>query len=295
MIPVSVHSESVYGTPVLASVSSRTSSPMPSKRTSSANTVLTLRKFKVFIEDTPIVHGIDLDIRAGEVHAIMGPNGSGKSTLVNALMGHPKYRTEGSARFFGKELADLSPDQRAQAGMFLAFQYPKEIAGVTVRQFLLAAYEAQMRARNPKHARTSPVQFRTMLQQTMRQLHMDPVFADRSVNHGFSGGEKKKAEILQLTILRPSLALLDETDSGLDVDALRIVADGVNAQRSRAFSAILVTHYARILEYIVPDRVHVMVRGNIAESGGADFARMLEREGYERFTGKAPSKLRLEV
>jgi Fe-S cluster assembly ATP-binding protein len=231
-----------------------------------------------------ILRGLDLTVRSGEIHAIMGPNGSGKSTLASTLMGHPSYSvTGGDVKFLGKSILDLSPDERARRGLFLAFQYPRELKGVSLRSFLHAAYEAQMRSRDPRHKKLSPLRFATMLAEMMKLLHMDPAFADRSVNEGFSGGERKKAEVLQLNMLRPSLALLDETDSGLDVDALKIVADGVNRMRGPLFSAIIVTHYARLLEYIVPDHVHVMIRGKIVESGGAPLAHQLEKEGYAKY------------
>ena len=214
----------------------------------------------------------------------MGPNGSGKSTLVNTLMGHPNYKvTKGSVEFRGKDLLAMTPDERAKHGLFLAFQYPKEIAGVPLRSFLFAAYDAVTKARDSDYKKISPIKFKEQLEEHMKELKMNPSFADRPVNQGFSGGEKKKAEILQLTILKPLLALLDETDSGLDVDALKTVAKGVNSMRSPEFSAILVTHYARILEYITPDKVHVMIDGKIAESGGPEFARTLESEGYGKF------------
>ena len=238
----------------------------------------------VSVENRPIVRGLSLSVGEGEIHAIMGPNGSGKSTLANALMGHPKYAiTRGSVRFRGKNLLALQPHERANLGLFLAFQYPKEIAGVTLRNFLFAAYEAQQRSRDPGYRKMSPIKFKRLLEQKMTTLKMDAAFADRFVNRGFSGGEKKKAEILQMHVLRPLLALLDETDSGLDVDALKTVADGVNAVRGPRFSAVIVTHYARILRYITPNCVHVMVRGNIVESGGADLAETLEREGYAKY------------
>ncbi len=245
---------------------------------------LSISNLHVSVDTKEIIRGIDLDLPEGEVHAIMGPNGSGKSTLVNALAGHPKYTvTSGSAQFQGKDLLAMEPHARAKAGMFLAMQYPKEIAGVTLRSFLFAAYKAQMIARDPAFKSVSPVKFKTMLEAHMKQLHMDPAFAERSVNKGFSGGEKKKAEVLQMSILQPCLALLDETDSGLDVDALKIVAEGVQAMRTPLFSALIVTHYARILEYIIPDRVHVMISGKIVESGGADLAKTLEKEGYRKY------------
>ena len=245
---------------------------------------LSISNLHVSVETKEIIRGINLDIPEGEVHAVMGPNGSGKSTLVNALAGHPKYTvTSGRAQFQGNNLLAMKPHERAKAGMFLAMQYPKEIAGVTLRSFLFAAYKAQMAARDPAFTSFSPVKFKTMLEQHMQALHMDPAFAERSVNKGFSGGEKKKAEVLQMSILQPKLALLDETDSGLDVDALKIVAEGVQNMRKPECSTLIVTHYARILEYIIPDRVHVMVAGKIVESGGADLAGKLEKEGYVKY------------
>lgn len=254
--------------------------------------LLSIAGLHVSVEGMPIVRGLNLEMQEGEVHAIMGPNGSGKSTLVNALMGHPKYSiTAGTVMFRGHDLLAMQTHERSQAGLFLAFQYPKEIAGVTLRSFLLAAHRAH--AEHNGAARMSPLQFQKHLQKIMGALKMDPSFAERFINQGFSGGEKKKAEILQMTVLHPALALMDETDSGLDVDALKIVAEGVNALRAsspfvsaqgdRRFSALIVTHYARILDYITPDKVHVMVRGSIVESGGPDFARRLEKEGYVQY------------
>lgn len=264
--------------------------------------LLSIKDLHISVEQTEIVKGLSLVINEGEVHAIMGPNGSGKSTLVNALMGHPKYDiTSGSVTFKGQDLLAMEPHERAQSGLFLAFQYPKEIAGVTLRSFLLAAHRAH--AEKNGSERMSPLKFKAHLEEKMKTLQMDPAFADRFINQGFSGGEKKKAEILQMAILQPSLALMDETDSGLDVDALKIVSEGVNALRNGGawgvgrggvdsgirhptsdspspFSALIVTHYARILDYITPDHVHVMVRGNIVESGDSEFAKKLENEGY---------------
>lgn len=266
--------------------------------------LLSITDLHVIVEDTPIVQGLNLTMNEGEVHAIMGPNGSGKSTLVNALMGHPKYQvTSGSVQFKGQDLLAMEVHERSQAGLFLAFQYPKEIAGVTLRSFLLAAHRAHAAA-NPDIKRMSPLQFQDYLIGLMKELQMDSAFAERYINKGFSGGEKKKAEILQMAVLQPSLALMDETDSGLDVDALKIVCEGVNALRVKSqepknkiqinpntqysilntsFSGLIVTHYARILEYITPDFVHVMINGQIVQSGGPEFAKQLEKEGYVKF------------
>jgi len=247
--------------------------------------MLTITGLRVEVEGKEVVKGLTLEVPAGEVHAIMGPNGSGKSSLVSALMGHPKYVvTGGAATLDGNDLLAMEPHERAVAGLFLAFQYPREIAGVTLRSFLYAAHQAQSKARGEKAM--TVLQFKDALSERMRALHMDPAFAERSLNQGFSGGEKKKAEVLQMDILRPRFALLDETDSGLDVDALRIVADGVKALRGPHFSALVVTHYARILHHLSPDRVHVMVNGKIVESGGAELATTLEQDGYKAFVPK---------
>ena len=249
-----------------------------------SRSILSVSNLHIAVGDTEVVHGVNLSIGQGEVHAVMGPNGSGKSTLVSALMGHPAYEvTAGSVRFLGKDLLAMQPHERAQAGLFLAFQYPKEIAGVTLRNFLFAAYNAQMAVRDPSHRKISPIKFKKFLEEHMAKLKINPSFAERALNQGFSGGEKKKAEVLQMSVLQPVLALLDETDSGLDIDALNIVAEGINALRSPERAILLVTHYARILEYVTPDHVHVMVGGKIVESGGSAFAHQLEAEGYERF------------
>lgn len=248
--------------------------------------MLNLTNLHIAVDNTPVVKGVDLSVGEGEIHAIMGPNGSGKSTLVSTLAGHPAYEVhDGSAEFGGEDLLSMEAHERALAGMFLAFQYPKEIAGVTLRSFLFAAYKAQMNARQPDKNVASPIKFKKLLEEKMEMLHMDSAFSERFVNQGFSGGEKKKAEVLQMHLLQPRLALMDETDSGLDVDALKIVAEGVNTLRKEnpQFSAVVVTHYARILEYLKPDHVHVMVDGKIRESGGPDLAHTLEKEGYSRY------------
>jgi len=249
--------------------------------------LLSLKDLHVSVAGKEIIRGVSLAIREGEVHAIMGPNGAGKSTLVHALMGHPGYEvTKGKVTFRGKNLLKMEPHERARAGLFLAFQYPREIAGISVRSFLFAAYNAQMAVRNPGLRTLSPIKFQAMLTEKMNLLRLDSSFAERSLNHGFSGGEKKKAEMLQLHVLLPLLALLDETDSGLDLDALRTVADGLNTLRKHThvpFTALLVTHYARILDVLKPDRVHVMVKGRIVESGGAALVAKLEKHGYRSY------------
>ena len=241
--------------------------------------LLEIKNLCVSVDDKPILRGIDLTVNAGEVHAIMGPNGSGKSTLAQVLAGHDAYAiTDGSVKFRGKDLLDLGPDQRAGEGLFLAFQYPVEIPGVSNTYFLRAAYNA-VRAYRGEPA-LDPVKFITYLKSKMHIVGMDQAMLKRSVNAGFSGGEKKRNEIFQLTVLEPLLAVLDETDSGLDIDALRVVADGVNAMRSPERAFVVITHYQRLLEYIVPDVVHVLVDGRIVRSGGKELALELEDKGY---------------
>lgn len=252
-----------------------------------AKPLLLIKNLHVAIEGKEIVHGVSLTIGKGEIHAVMGPNGSGKSTLAHALMGHPRYKiTKGTVRFAGLDLLAMSPDARARGGLFLAFQYPRELAGVPLRSFLYAAYKRQMteRGRRP----LSLLGFQKLLTEEAERLHFSPALLDRPVHVGLSGGERKKCEILQLRVLRPALALLDETDSGLDIDALKTVADGINALRGDTpLSILLVTHYARILRYLKPDAVHVMVGGRIRESGGPELAQQLEKEGYRRWTESA--------
>ncbi len=258
--------------------------------------LLAISGLRIAVGGTEVVRGIDLAVNEGEIHAIMGPNGSGKSTLVNTLMGHPKYQVlGGSATFKGENLFAMETSDRACAGLFLAFQYPKEIAGVRLRSFLFAAYSAQMAARDPDRKKISPIKFKTLLGEKMRELAMDPSFAERFVNQGFSGGEKKKAEVLQMSLLEPSLALLDETDSGLDIDALKTVAEGVNRMRSPHFSAVIVTHYARLLDYITPDHVHVMVKGKIVASGSKELATKLEKDGYREYGMEESPALSLDI
>ena len=230
----------------------------------------------VNVGEKPIVRGLSLTVNAGEVHAIMGPNGSGKSTLANALMGHPRYTiTGGSVRYKGEEIVHQTPDERARAGMFLAFQYPTDVPGVSMINFLRRAVSARQGAEIPVK------EFRKQLGAVLERLQIDEQFVRRYVNDGFSGGEKKRAEILQLGLLEPELAIMDETDSGLDIDALRIVAEGINATRSDANAILLITHYQRMLNYIAPDFVHVLADGRIVTSGDASLAHRLEAEGYD--------------
>ena len=233
-----------------------------------------------------ILRGITLDLDAGEVHAIMGPNGSGKSTLAQVLAGHPGYEiTSGSVTYQGKDLLDMEPEERAQAGVFLAFQYPVEIPGVSNAYFLRSAYNEIRKARGESQA--DPLEFLDIVADRLKLVDLDESMLSRSVNAGFSGGEKKRNEILQLAVLDPKLAILDETDSGLDIDALRTVADGVNKLRRGDNAFLVVTHYQRLLNYIVPDRVHVLVDGRIARSGGKELALELEERGYDWITAEA--------
>ncbi|MEO3943936.1 Fe-S cluster assembly ATPase SufC [Gorillibacterium sp. CAU 1737] len=233
---------------------------------------------KANIENKEILKGFDLTINNGEIHAIMGPNGTGKSTLASVLMGHPKYEvTAGSVTLDGEDLLEMSVDERARAGLFLAMQYPSEIPGVTNSDFLRSA----INARRGEGNEISLMKFIRQMEAKMKDLEMNPAFAHRYLNEGFSGGEKKRNEILQLMLLEPRLTILDEIDSGLDIDALRIVADGVNAMRSEERSFLIITHYQRLLNYIKPDFVHVMMQGRIVRSGGPELAERLENEGYE--------------
>jgi len=232
--------------------------------------------------DQEILKGIDLEVSRGEIHAIMGPNGSGKSTLSHVLMGHPGYEvTEGEVRFNGADLLDMEPDERSRAGMFLCFQYPHAVPGVTVANFLRMAINAHRKG-GPEGT-DDPIriaEFRKLLQENMELLGVDRSMSSRYLNDGFSGGEKKRLEILQMAMLQPTMAILDETDSGLDIDALRIVADGVNRFVGPEMGALVITHYQRILEYVKPDFVHVLVQGKIVRSGGPELAHELERTGY---------------
>jgi Fe-S cluster assembly ATP-binding protein len=243
---------------------------------------LEIKNLHVSIEGKEILKGVDLTVEQGKVHAIMGPNGTGKSTLAYTLMGHPSYTvTEGQVTFKGQNLLELEPDERSRLGIFLAFQYPVAIPGVTVANFLRTAINARRRAVNAEDKGMPIPEFRKLLKDKMSMLKMDQNFAGRYLNEGFSGGEKKRAEILQMATLNPEIAILDETDSGLDIDALRIVADGVNALMNKDLGILIITHYQRLLNYIKPDYVHVMLDGKIVESGGPDLALHLEDQGYE--------------
>lgn len=244
--------------------------------------VLSIRNLNVSIEGKEILKGFNLDLPQGEVHAIMGPNGTGKSTLAYTLMGHPSYEvTSGEVFYKEQNILDLAPDERSRLGIFLAFQYPVSIPGVTVANFLRTAVNARRRAENPEDKGIPIPEFRKLLKSQMELLKIDSSFAGRYLNEGFSGGEKKRAEILQMAILKPGIAVLDETDSGLDIDALRIVSEGVNALRGEELGVLVITHYQRILNYIRPDVVHVMMDGHIVETGGPDLALSLEEHGYD--------------
>ncbi|MCF7803776.1 MAG: Fe-S cluster assembly ATPase SufC [Candidatus Marinimicrobia bacterium] len=238
--------------------------------------MLKISGLKGGVEDTEILHGIDLEVNGGEVHAIMGPNGSGKSTMAHILMGNPRYHiTDGEITFRGESVNDLEPDERARLGMFLAFQYPSEIPGVSMDKFLRDSYNAV------KNDSISVGKFSKYLRQKMQDLEMDEKFASRYLNEGFSGGEKKRSEMLQMAVLEPKLAILDETDSGLDIDALRTVAESVNKLVNPEMGVLVITHYQRILRYLEPDHVYIMLNGKIADKGGPELAEKLEDKGYD--------------
>jgi Fe-S cluster assembly ATP-binding protein len=238
--------------------------------------MLKIENLHAEIDGNEIVTGLSLEVGKGEIHAIMGPNGSGKSTLANVLMGHPRYEvTDGTVTFEGADVFELEPDERAKMGMFLAFQYPSEVPGVSVANFLRTAVNSV------REKELSVMDMYKLLQEKMRIMQMDPKFAERYLNEGFSGGEKKRNEILQMLMLEPKLAIMDETDSGLDIDALQVVARGVNELRGPEFSAVIITHYQRILRYIEPDHVHVMLDGRLVTSGGKELALALEDKGYD--------------
>ena len=249
---------------------------------------LIVKDLHVSVEGKEILKGLSLEIRKGEIHALMGPNGSGKSTFANTLMGHPRYEvTGGDILFKGESVLEMEADERSRAGLFMAFQYPVGIPGVTVANFLRAALNARLAppptedGKVPKRPTIAPKEFRALLKEKMAMLQMDESFAGRYLNDGFSGGEKKRAEILQMAILKPEIAIMDETDSGLDIDALRIVSEGVNTLHTNDLGVLVITHYQRILNYIKPQFVHVMMEGRIVTSGGPELALQLESKGYD--------------
>jgi Fe-S cluster assembly ATP-binding protein len=245
--------------------------------------VLEIRNLHVSVDDKPILRGVNLVVKQGEIHAMMGPNGSGKSTLANVLLGNPAYEvTEGDIVLDGESVLEMEPDERSRAGLFLAFQYPVAIPGVTLANFLRLAINSRMKAEDPDSKGISIPDFRRLMKQKMDFLGVDHSFAGRYLNDGFSGGEKKRAEVLQMAVLNPKIAVLDETDSGLDIDALRIVSDGVNKlQEANKLGVLVITHYQRMLNYVKPEFVHVMYQGQIVENGGADLALKLEEHGYD--------------
>lgn len=253
---------------------------------------LEIKNLHVSVEDKEILKGVNLTVNKGEVHALMGPNGTGKSTLANALMGHPALDvTEGDILFKGEDITNMAPDERARAGLFLAFQYPIAIPGVSLANFLRTAINARRKAEDDDDKGIPIPEFRKLLKEKMDLLEMSHDFAGRYLNEGFSGGEKKRAEILQLATLEPSIAVLDETDSGLDIDALKIVAGGVNAVSGADLGVLIITHYQRILNYIKPDFVHIMLDGRVVESGGAELALQLEEHGYDWVREKHQSQV----
>jgi len=248
--------------------------------------LLVIKDLEARVADKPILKGLSLTVEAGSIHAVMGPNGSGKSTLAQVLAGNPAYEvTGGSVTYDGQDLLSMDPEVRAQSGVFLAFQYPIEIPGVSNAYFLRAAYNEKLKAQGKEEV--DPLEFADLMEQKLALVEMDSAMLSRSVNTGFSGGEKKRNEILQMAVLEPRLAILDETDSGLDIDALRIVADGVNQLKRPDNATIVVTHYQRLLNYIVPDFVHVLANGRILKSGGKELALELEEKGYDWVTNPA--------
>lgn len=254
---------------------------------------LEIQKLHVSVEGAEILRGVDLVVEQGEIHALMGPNGTGKSTLAKALMGHPGYEvTEGRILLGGEDITEMDPDERSRSGLFLAFQYPVAIPGVSVANFLRMAINAHRKADDPEDKGISVPEFRTLLKDKMDLLEIKHEFAGRYLNEGFSGGEKKRAEILQLATLGPDIAILDETDSGLDIDALKIVSNGVNALADDNLGILIITHYQRILNYIEPDYVHIMLDGRIVESGDAELAKHLEERGYGWIRSQTKGKVK---
>lgn len=250
-----------------------------------AKTIISIKDLCASVEGKPLLQGVNLEIKEGEVHAIMGPNGAGKSTLAKILAGHPGYEvTHGSVEFNGQNLLELEPEERAHAGMFMSFQYPVEIPGVSNIQFLRTAYNSKRKAQG--QTEMSPAEFEALVDEKMRLMEIRTEFKERNLNEGFSGGEKKRNEILQMAILDPALAILDETDSGLDIDAMRIVAAGVNSFATPHNGILMITHYQRLLNYIVPHYVHVMLNGKIVHSGGPELAQELETKGYDWLDSK---------
>jgi len=250
--------------------------------------MLEVKNFHVSVEDVEILKGLDLTVKAGEVHAIMGPNGSGKSTLAQALAGHDAYEvTDGSATFLDQDLTEMPPEERARLGLFLAFQYPVEIPGISNAYFLQSSLNEVRKSHGMDEL--DAIEFQELLAEKMELVNVPVHFADRNVNEGFSGGEKKRNEILQMAVMEPKLAILDETDSGLDIDALRIVSDGINNLRSDKRAFVLVTHYQRLLDYVKPDYVHVLYQGRIVKSGGPELATELEAKGYDWIREQNPA------
>lgn len=256
--------------------------------------MLAIKNLTVRTSEKEIIKDLSLEVQEGKIHAIMGPNGSGKSTLANVIMGNPVYEImKGKMLFEGKDISKLAPNERAQKGIFLAFQYPREIAGVSFLEFLRSSYIAINKNRIKNFTNPSPLEFKKLVKEKLELLHMKPDFLERNVNQGFSGGEKKKAEMLQLALLEPKLAILDETDSGLDIDALRIICEALKTLKKLQpkMSILLITHYQRILDYLTPDFIHIMVDGNIVESGGKELGKKLEKEGYGKYEKKQTSSL----
>ena len=250
-----------------------------------------IRDLRVSVEGREILKGVTLDVDRGQVHAVMGPNGSGKSTLSQALMGHPAYEvTGGEVRFKGINVLELAPDERARLGMYLAFQYPTVVPGITMANFLRTALNAKRGYDGKDKSKAiTPKEFRALLTGSMHTLRMDDSFLSRYINDGFSGGEKKRAEILQMAVLKPEIAILDETDSGLDIDSIKFVAESVNSMRGPDLGSLIITHYTRILDYVKPDFVHVLVHGRIVKSGGAEIASELEQSGYAEWQVDEPA------